>query len=159
MPSGSCNVGNFHNGSKPICFADCCSHVILLLCMERETRVELVYFCLEGRRVTTNTLPAEIVDLKCCTKFFIDCLCKFFIVGKQSNTTKCVCNYRSTGSGILIGPGINLFGCWTVTGRDQAQVSDAFQVSNQHNHTAFVGLQPVGQASIFFPMAPKRFAR
>ena len=26
--------------------------------MEREARVELVYFCLEGRRVTKNTSPA-----------------------------------------------------------------------------------------------------
>ena len=28
--------------------------------MEREARVELVYFCLEGRRVTKNTSPASI---------------------------------------------------------------------------------------------------
>jgi hypothetical protein len=26
--------------------------------VEREARFELVYFCLEGRRVTVNTLPA-----------------------------------------------------------------------------------------------------
>ena len=29
--------------------------------MEREARVELVYFCLEGRRVTKNTSPAFLL--------------------------------------------------------------------------------------------------